>query len=168
MKKVTYLIFALLMLLFAAGYGSMAAGEEISAIQEATESSAPEPQPIFDGKITEIKEKFFSTQVYDVYINTSDYLGTAIKLEGIFSTEIYPGNGQTYHFVNRYTPGCCEGEMFTIGFEVIYDGEYPEQNAWVEAIGVLEWYDEDGQDYLHLVLFSLKTLEERGQEIVLQ
>jgi hypothetical protein len=57
------------------------------------------------------------------------------------------------------------------GFEVQWAGDnadYPEVNDWVEAVGVLEQYEENGMNYLRLDLTSLTVLETRGAEYVTQ
>lgn len=115
--------------------------------------------------IIEIPEKFFITQINEIYVNQKDYLGKTIKYEGIFDTYYWEEMDQTYHYVIRYGPGCC-GNDANAGFEVAWDGEYPEQNDWVEAVGVLEAYEEDGTEYLRLKLSSLNILPERGLETV--
>ncbi|MDF2844297.1 MAG: hypothetical protein K0R00_2723 [Herbinix sp.] len=127
-------------------------------------------EPIEDlptGDVIEIKEKLFIAQTNDVYFNTEDYLGKTIKYEGIFSAYEDPTSGNTYYSVIRYGPGCC-GVDANAGFEVVWEKEYPEVDDWVEVVGVLEEYEEDGQTYIHLVLSSLKVLEERGKEYVSQ
>jgi putative membrane protein len=163
MKKATYLILALIMVLSVTGCGSKAAEEENPAVPKMS-NDLPGSEPVIYGKITEIKENLFVTQVEDIYINASDYLGTMIKLEGLYYSDVNPGGDRMYHLVYRYAPGCCPGEIMMCGFEVQYDSEYPEQNARVEVLGVLEWYEEDGQSYLYLNLLSLKALEDREQE----
>lgn len=115
--------------------------------------------------VIEIKENLFIAQTNDIYINTEDYLGKTIKYEGIFDFYYGEESDSTYYYVIRYGPGCC-GDDGTVGFEVIWDGEYPEQNDWVEAVGVLETYDENGFQYLRLRLTSLTVLDERGAEYV--
>jgi hypothetical protein len=131
----------------------------------------------------EIKEKMFIAQTNDVYLNPEDYLGKTIKLEGLFKLEQYVGEDKRYCFVLRYGPGCC-GNDGSAGFEVawgrpqIYYPEpgkalpsgpdYPVQNTWVEAVGVLDSYEEDGYPYLYLDLFSLTEKKDRGAEFVLQ
>jgi len=122
--------------------------------------------------IVEIKEKMFISQVNDVYLNSDDYLGKTIKLEGIFMTETYSYvRPEPYCFVIRYGPGCC-GYDGNSGFEVIWTGNrgasYPENNSWVEAIGVLRTYKEDNYEYLYLDLTSLNVLTKRGAEFVIQ
>ena len=119
------------------------------------------------GDVIEIKEKLFIAQTNDIYFNTEDYLGKTIKYEGIFSVFEDPVSGNTYYSVIRYGPGCC-GVDANAGFEVVWENEYPKDNDWVEVIGVLEEYEENGQTYIHLVLSSLKVLAERGKETVSQ
>jgi len=118
----------------------------------------------------EIKEKMFISQINDIYLNTEDYLGKTIRLEGLFKKE--QGYDKTYCFVIRYGPGCC-GFDGNAGFEVAWaDGKakpYPSVDSWVEATGVLKTYEEDGfTQYLYLDLASLYVLNKRGAAFVLQ
>ena len=126
------------------------------------------PVASFAGDIVEIKEKMFVAQTNDVYINPDEYLGRTIKLEGMFGldTEMSP----PLYYVFRYGPGCC-GYDANAGFEVVWKDEktaYPNENDWVEAAGVLENYDDDGEPYLRLALTSLTVKAERGLERVEQ
>jgi uncharacterized membrane protein YcgQ (UPF0703/DUF1980 family) len=116
----------------------------------------------------EIKEKMFIAQTNEIYLNLDDYLGKTIKYEGFFSSETFPENGVTYHYVIRNGPGCCPGIDNTAGFEVDWTQSYPKSNEWVEAVGVLEKYDEDGAEYVRLALSSLTVLPERGEDYVMQ
>jgi len=117
--------------------------------------------------IFEIKEKMFIAQTNDIYFNPEEYLGKAIKYEGIFCVDEDPETDQKYYTVIRYGPGCC-GVDANAGFEVIWNEEYPNQNDWVEVIGVLEEYEYDGYKYLRLALTSLTVLPTRGAEYVSQ
>jgi len=119
----------------------------------------------------EIKEKMFIAQTNDVYLNPEDYLGKTIKLEGLFKhPESDYGN---YCFVIRYGPGCC-GTDGNAGFEIAWEPRdqapvgYPSIDDWVEAVGVLKTYEEDGYPYLYLALSSLTVLDKRGAEFVSQ
>jgi uncharacterized membrane protein YcgQ (UPF0703/DUF1980 family) len=118
--------------------------------------------------IIEIREKLFIAQTNDVYLNPQNYLGKIIKLEGLFKPVSYE-NGASYNFVLRYGPGCC-GNDGTAGFEVAWDSpaEYPEEDEWVEAAGILDSYEEDGYPFLYLSLLSLEVKQERGAEFVSQ
>jgi hypothetical protein len=139
------------------------------------------------GSVIEIKEKMFIAQTNDVYVNPDEYLGKTIKLEGLFRSLTYEDTGTTYHFVLRLGPGCC-GYDGNAGFEVSWEPldvlsgmaaraqqkpplllrthAYPNEDDWVEAIGTLKAYEEDGYPYLYIDLTSLTILEERGAEFV--
>ena len=117
-----------------------------------------------DGVI-EIKEKMFVAQTNEIYLNCQDYLGKTFSYEGLFLTSDY--DDRTYYYVARYGPGCC-GYDATAGFEVVWDGEFPELEDWVHAVGILEMYEEDGAEYLQLRLNSLEVLDKRGTETVTQ
>jgi uncharacterized membrane protein YcgQ (UPF0703/DUF1980 family) len=121
--------------------------------------------------IIEIKEKMFIAQTNDVYLNPEDYMGKTIKLEGLFKSEQYGENAPPYCFVLRYGPGCC-GYDGNAGFEVAWNGQagkaYPNNDEWVEAVGVLQTYEEEGYPYLYLALSELNVLDKRGAEFVTQ
>jgi uncharacterized membrane protein YcgQ (UPF0703/DUF1980 family) len=140
-------------------------GTADAVIRPGNEKNAPAA-----GSVIEIKEKMFIAQTNDVYLNPEDYMGKTIRLEGLFKSSSSPEYGVSYCFVLRYGPGCC-GNDGSAGFEVAWDGEpapYPEEDAWVEAEGVLKSYEEDGFPYLYLSLSSLEEKEERGAEFVAQ
>ncbi|MDR1564570.1 MAG: hypothetical protein LBS74_06400 [Oscillospiraceae bacterium] len=121
--------------------------------------------PELAGQVIEIKEKMFITQTNDIYTNSEDYLGKTIKYEGIFTTYAVPDSDAVYYSVIRYGPGCC-GNDSNAGFEVVWDKEYPNENDWVEAVGVLEQYEENNCVYIRLRLSSLNVLPVRGVEKV--
>ena len=126
------------------------------------------PIASFADDIVEIKEKMFVAQTNDVYINPDEYLGRTIKLEGMFGLDIEMS--PPVYYVFRYGPGCC-GYDANAGFEVVWKDEktaYPNENDWVEAAGVLENYDDGGEEYLRLALTSLTVKAERGLERVEQ
>jgi hypothetical protein len=132
----------------------------------------------------EIREKMFIAQTNDIYLNPEDYLGKTIKLEGLFKIDQYVGEDKEYCFVLRYGPGCC-GNDGSAGFEVAWNRiepgagpasvktlpagpAFPAVDAWVEAVGVLDTYEEDGYPYIYLDLLSLTEKEDRGAEFVAQ
>lgn len=85
--------------------------------------------------IIEITDNFFIEQTNDVYYNLDDYIGKTIKIEGlIYSYE--DSNGDICYAVVRNTPGCC-GNDGLAGLDIRYDEDYPEENTWVEIIGVV-------------------------------
>jgi zinc transport system permease protein len=137
-----------------------------------TETTLEPEKPISSqGGIVEIKEKMFLAQTNDVYLNAEDYLGKTIKLEGLFKRE--QSEYGNYCFVLRYGPGCC-GSDGNAGFEIAWEPrnqmlvKYPNVDNWVEAVGVLKTYEEDGYPYLYIALSSLNVLDKRGEEFVTQ
>jgi zinc transport system permease protein len=132
-----------------------------------TQEEAPvQNSSLAPDSVIEIKEKMFIAQTNDVYLNPEDYMGKTFRLEGLFKTLSYEG-GSDYYFVLRYGPGCC-GNDGSAGFEVAWNGAFPQEDDWVEAVGELSAYQEDGYSYLYLVLSSLRVLENRGAEFVSQ
>jgi uncharacterized membrane protein YcgQ (UPF0703/DUF1980 family) len=113
----------------------------------------------------------FMAQVNDIYLNADDYFGKTIKLEGIFKQTPYIEGQEQFCFVIRYGPGCC-GNDGNVGFEVAWNGEnvkpYPAVDSWVEAEGVLKYYEEEGYRLSYIDLSSLNVLTKRGAETVLQ
>ncbi|MDR3356743.1 MAG: hypothetical protein LBO04_06100 [Spirochaetaceae bacterium] len=161
MKKHIPLLFGVLLMI------NIPACKHKTARAEDAETKKPEAA----NKTTlEIKEKLFIAQTNDIYLNPDEYVGRRIKLEGLFKSDKYVGSNQTYRFVLRYGPGCC-GYDGTAGFEVNWppdqDTAYPAEDDWVEAVGVLDSYEEDGYPYLYLSLESLTVKDERGAETVL-
>jgi uncharacterized membrane protein YcgQ (UPF0703/DUF1980 family) len=120
-----------------------------------------------DSDVIEIREKMFIEQTNDVYINVDEYLGRTIKLEGIFG--IIEDDDPICYYVYRFGPGCC-GYDANAGFEVTWknEGQYANEDDWVEATGVLESYEIEGEPLLRLALTSLVVKAERGKERVEQ
>ena len=148
----------------------------VQTIIDDKELGTPEEQlryanRVSDKNVVEIKEKMFATQVSDVYMNSNDYLGKTIKLEGIFLAADYSEN-ETFYSVIRFGPGGCCGNDNYVGFEIKWPTgkkeTYPESNSWVEAAGLLKYHEGEYSQYLYLELSSLKELSRRGAEYVLQ
>ena len=118
-----------------------------------------------------IRERMFLAQVNDIYLNPDEYLNRTIKLEGIFFAG--QNDGVPFHYVIRYAPGGCCGGDGMVGFEVRKDSgghvrEFPANNSWVEAAGVLKLYERGSLRQLYLELSSLTVLNTKGAEFVRQ
>jgi hypothetical protein len=173
-----------------AGWGPAAEAADPASLDPGTAAGFPGEVPFQRERARperidlEIREKMFIAQTNDVYLNPEDYLGKIIRLEGLFKIEQYVGEDKRYCFVLRYGPGCC-GNDGTAGFEIAWGRPpaaagpetaptlppgpaWPMVDAWVEAVGALDTYEEDGYPYLYLNLFSLTEKEERGAEVVEQ
>jgi uncharacterized membrane protein YcgQ (UPF0703/DUF1980 family) len=144
-------------------YAVLATNETVDEYNRVTVQASTRP-------VIEIREKMFMAHVSDVYLNTSDYLGRTIKLEGVFKSQQYYSGENSSYFVVRYGPGdgCCGAGEF--GFEVKWSmsRQYPADNSWVEAIGVLKVEQGGYYHSLYLELTSLTVLNKRGSEYVRQ
>ncbi len=120
-----------------------------------------------EGDIIEIKEKMFITQINEIYLNKEEYIGKTIKLEGMLDEQHSSESDEIFYHVYRRSPGCC-GNDGVAGFEIIWDKEYPQVNDWVEVIGTLEEYEDQGYNYVRLRLKELNVKQERGKEFVSQ
>jgi uncharacterized membrane protein YcgQ (UPF0703/DUF1980 family) len=154
-----------LVLIFAVGCGGVSKSSLSPEGPASPEGSKAPPIP----DVVEIREKMFVAMTNEIYINSVDYLGKTIKYEGIFQDYYWGEKGSTYYSVFRYGPGCC-GTDANCGFEIIWPdgGEYAQTDDWVEVVGTLEEYEEDGYSYLRLALISLEKKSERGLETVTQ
>ena len=85
--------------------------------------------------LVEITDNYFIEQTNDVYLNLNDYIGKTIKIQGLIYS-YNDSNGDICYAVVRNTPGCC-GNDGLAGLDIRYDGEYPEENTWVEVVGVM-------------------------------
>ena len=115
--------------------------------------------------VIEIREKMFIAQTNDIMLNARSYEGKTVKVEGMYFGYFDPYSEREYHYVQRRSPGCC-GNDGLVGFEIIYEGEMPEINDWVEAIGKVEVVKVGNDDSARLHLSVLTVKNERGAEFV--
>jgi zinc transport system permease protein len=169
MKRISLLSIVAIFLITGCGGG---AGRTLGGktVNKAVVEKAAVKKPV-EKKVVEITEKLFIAQTNDIYLNAGDYMGSTIKLQGLFKKAQYETRAEPYCFVLRYGPGCC-GDDGNAGFEVAFRNgslpAYPEEDDWVEAVGVLKSYVEDDYPYLYIELSSLDVLDERGAEFVTQ
>lgn len=113
-----------------------------------------------------IREKMFITQINDIYLNPDEYKDKTIRLEGIFDAYEDPEDSKyNKYYVIRYGPGCC-GNDGVAGFQILFNGDKPKPNDWIEVTGELQMVVEDGSEYVALKVNDLKVLTERGAEYV--
>lgn len=116
-----------------------------------------------------ITEKMYVTYINEIYTNPDSYLGKRLKIEGMFTAEYFGETDTTYYYVYRQGPGCCGNDGSMCGFEFTSkDGKYPNENDWIEVVGTLDQYDENGVQYLTIRADSVTVKDERGAEIVTQ
>ena len=118
--------------------------------------------------VIEIKEKMFIQQVDDIFLNLDNYEGKTVKLQGFMYSFDDEYAQKTFHYVIRKTPGCC-GDDGMSGFEINWDKEYPAENEWVEATGIIKKVDEDFYGTVPVLeITKLEVMKERGADFVTQ
>lgn len=121
-----------------------------------------------EGEVIHITEKMYVTYINDIFTNADEYMGKKIKLEGMFTSAYDEITGLTYYFVYRTGPGCCGNDGDMCGFEFTTTDPLPEEKDWIEVIGTLDSYEENGFTYLTLKDSKVTLKSERGQEVVYQ
>ncbi|MDR3331849.1 MAG: hypothetical protein LBT08_04405 [Synergistaceae bacterium] len=152
------------------GYGMYTAtsGSQTASAAAVAETPAAETEPAAAQKtdIFEIREKMFIEQCNDIYLNTDEYEGRTVRLEGMYDEYEDEETGETYRYVIRLGPGCC-GNDGVAGFEFTYGGDTaPKQDDWIEATGTVEAIGPTEDGNVILRLSSLRVMEERGAEYV--
>jgi hypothetical protein len=148
------------------GYGDAggAPSPALEAANDDAESRLALAGAAASGDIVDVTEKMYVPLINDIYTNTPGYLGKTIRIEGMFTSQEY--NGKTYYFVYRVGPGCCGNDGNMCGFEFTYDGGMPKDNDWIEVVGELTSYEEEGYTYLSLNADMVTVKTERGKETV--
>lgn len=118
-----------------------------------------------DGIDVDVTETLYVSYINDIYTNINSYVGKNIRIEGMFKEEIVGSN--SYCYVYRVGPGCCGNDGAMCGFEFTWDGASQLlDNSWIEVVGELETYQENGKTYLNLRASSVTVLTQRGKETV--
>lgn len=103
-----------------------------ATVRKSTELAKPDMN-----NILEIKDNFFIEQTNDIFFNTEDYVDKTIKIEGLIYSYQDFVTGDICYAVVRNTPGCCGADGLA-GLDIRFNGEYPDNNTWVEVIGVIK------------------------------
>lgn len=109
--------------------------------------------------VLEITDNYFIEQTNDIFYNTDDYIDKTIKIAGLIYTYEDYNTGDTFYAVVRNTPGCC-GNDGLAGLDIRYDGEYPEEDTWVEIVGTIKTDVVAGEEIPAIKVTSLKETEE--------
>ncbi len=162
MLKLKYGLLALCMVLALTGCTVDRAPQDSSPQDLDAPASAAAP----DSDVVELTEDMYVTYINEIYTNSEDYLGRTIKLEGMFASAYDESSGANYTYVYRVGPGCCGNDGSMCGFEFTWGGEMPENGDWIEVIGTLDEYEQNGVAYLTLRAKSVRKLDVRGAENV--
>ena len=113
--------------------------------------------------VIEIDDHAFATRVQDILLDAENYVGRAIRYEGIFWR--FPIPDAHVDMVFRLMASCCS--TLEIGFEVyLNDIEIPPNDTWVEVLGILEPFEYRGQTFFRLNVLTLEERPERGVDFI--
>ncbi|WP_313529354.1 TIGR03943 family putative permease subunit [Anaerotignum sp.] len=135
----------------------------VSSVQPAS----PEPEETNSADILIIGEKMFLTQINEIYYNFDQYKDKTIVVEGMYTLLFNQDGVREIPAVYRRGPGCCGNDGWG-GFLLKYDGDYPEDDAWIKVTGTPELVDNGYFQDLYLNVSSIEVLDERGEEFVTQ
>lgn len=174
MKKLLALVLLAVLALAGCGKAGQASSHVYAAPPASGQGTASGSHPLASvaaptGDVVEIREKLFIAQTNNIYLNWEDYEGKTIRYEGIYLNSSIWDNYEAglTHFVIRYGPGCCPGADDYAGFEVRWNGAWPEMDAWVEVTGVLTTGEMDGYPVKYVEVTSMVEKQTRGAEYVM-
>ena len=116
-----------------------------------------------------LKDKYFDTTIRDMNLNSSDYIGKTVEIEGLYFNNGY------YSFVGRYTtsnlcPTCPPGYSFMeFHLNGTIDREFTNEGEWIKVIGIYKVGNDESsnnEDYYYLDVLSLEVMNEKGNDTV--
>ena len=116
-----------------------------------------------------LKDKYFDTTIRDMNLNSSDYIGKTVEIEGLYFNNGY------YSFVGRYTtsnlcPTCPPGYSFMeFHLNGTIDREFTNEGDWIKVIGTYKVGNDESsnnEDYYYLDVLSLEVMNEKGNDTV--
>ncbi|NMD37350.1 MAG: hypothetical protein GYA87_01560 [Christensenellaceae bacterium] len=116
-------------------------------------------EPYFiDVDLTKLSSTMVFGEVYNMLVNTQDYIGKTIKMGGMYSSNFFDLTQKNYHYVViSDAMACCQqGLEFVIEEERKYPEEYPQIGNYIEVVGVFGVYEELGTNYPYIKVLELK------------
>lgn len=119
--------------------------------------SKEEPKPTastegIDIDLTVLNSNLAYSELYNIIVNSENYIGQTVKMKGLFSYYKDPQtNNEYFGCVVADAAACC-----SIGLEFVLEGlysypkDYPNPNSEITVTGTFETYDENGKEYCRL------------------
>lgn len=109
-----------------------------------------------------LKDKYFLTQLNDIYYNIDEYKGRKIEIEG------FPMSDEKSTFVGRYGPGCCSIDGYAyIEYKFPEKLDLVNEKDWIKVTGTIQKRYEGNIIYVYINATSVEKLETRGTERVI-
>ena len=117
------------------------------------EAAGPAEQPFIDLDMSGMSGTVVYAQVYNLMADPFPWIGKIIRMAGFYSPYDDQEHGIVYHacIIPDATACCAQGIEFVWAGEHRWPEDYPEDGAEITVTGRLEIYEENGDNYLHLV-----------------
>ncbi|MDF2587177.1 MAG: hypothetical protein K0S41_1018 [Anaerocolumna sp.] len=117
-----------------------------------------------DYDLTTMSSDMVYSLVFQMMETPEDYIGTKVKISGLYYANYYEPTGKYYHcvLIQDALACCAQGMEFVWGDgSYIYPDDYPDDGTEVEVIGVFDTYTEndDPTIYPYLSKAEIKILE---------
>lgn len=120
-----------------------------TAAQPSQEAQQESSQKI-DVDFSYLNFNMASAQVFEMLINSEEYLGKRIKIKGKFYTS-EAEFGRTFSVLYYDATQCCQtGLSFIREDGAVFPDDYPEKLADIEVIGIYREKDFDGISYPYI------------------
>lgn len=116
-----------------------------------------------DYDLTNMSSDMVYSLVFQMMETPEDYIGTKVKISGLYYANYYEPTGKYYHcvLIQDALACCAQGMEFVWGDgSYIYPEDYPDDGTEVEVIGVFDTYTEndDPTIYPYLSKAEIKIL----------
>lgn len=110
-----------------------------------------------DVDLSQLSTTVAYSELYNIMVNSDEYLGKVIRLSGELGYYQDPDTGAEYVacIVSDSTACCALGLEFVLPGNPSYPDDYPDPGVTFTVTGTLSSYDEYGTTYYHLINASV-------------
>ena len=157
MRRTICLLLFLALLLSGCGVRSAPPAPEPSPVPEPTASDSADFRNRTDAEevdidLTQLSRTMVYSEVYNMLVSPSDYIGKTVKMAGGFAVYHDKGTGKDYFScIIRDAMACCaQGIEFVLAGEHVYPDDYPGIDDEICVVGVYDTYQEGERMYCTL------------------
>ena len=158
MKKLTALLLSIFLIASLAACGNSGTATETAAPAEQTTAetaqSATEAAPVsadgIDVDLTTMSATMVYSEVQNMMMNPTDYLGKTVKMKGTFNVAELGDNIYYACLIKDATACCAQGIEFQWEGDHAYPEDYPEMGDEITVVGTFSTYKENTQTYCQL------------------
>lgn len=127
------------------------------AQESAQEATTDNAAVAVDVDLSKLSTTVAYSELYNIMVNSDEYLGKVIRLSGELGYYQDPDTGAEYVacIVSDSTACCALGLEFVLPGNPSYPEDYPDPGVTFTVTGTLSSYDEYGTTYYHLINASV-------------